>query len=75
MTPVVDGIEQKYDEQLVVKRVNADAGAGPQIMREYRIPGHPTTLIFDQQGQEVQRWLGPQSAETVEEVLGDILAE
>lgn len=69
MTPIVDGIEQQYEQQIVVKRINADVGDGPAIVRTYRIPGHPTTLIFNGQGQEIQRLLGPQSAEVIEEAL------
>ena len=69
MKPIVDGLEQKYGRKIAVKRINANIGEGPTIMRTYRIQGHPATLIFDKQGQEVQRFFGPQPAETVEEVL------
>lgn len=66
MTPIVDGLEQSYGDQLVFRRIDAIEGDGPAIVREYRVPGHPTTLIFDSQGQEVQRFIGPQPAEVVE---------
>jgi len=75
MTPVVDGIEQTFGEQLVIKRINAAEGDGPEIMRTYHIPGHPTMLIFDQTGQEVQRLIGPQQAAAVEVLVADLLAE
>lgn len=74
MAPIVDGIEQTYGDKIAVKRVNADVGEGPTIMRSYRIQGHPTTLVFDNEGQEVQRFFGPQSSETVQEVLEKIIA-
>ena len=74
MTPIVDGIEQKYGAQIAIKRVNADVGDGPAIIRSYRIQGHPTTLVFDKSGQEVQRLFGPQPAEAVEAVLDTIIA-
>ena len=73
MAPIVDGVEEQYGEQIAVKRINADVGDGPEIVRAYRIPGHPTTLIFDSQGQEVQRLLGPQSTEVVQEALHKVL--
>jgi|GEM_PF-1450147 len=69
MAPIVDGIEQKYKELLVVKRINASVGDGPQIMRDYHIPGHPTLLIFNAARQEVTRMTGPQSQATVEQAL------
>jgi thioredoxin-like negative regulator of GroEL len=73
MTPIVDGLEQEYGGQIVVQRINAEQGDGPAIMREYRILGHPTLLIFDSQGQEVQRLMGPQSAQGLEVLLQDVL--
>lgn len=62
------------DDQIAVKRINADVDDGPTIMRTYRIQGHPTVLIFDPQGQEVQRCLGPQPAGAVEVVLDTTIA-
>ena len=73
MAPIVDGIEEQYAEQIAVKRVNADIGDGPEIVRAYRIPGHPTTLIFDKEGTEVQRLFGPQPTEVVEEAVQTVL--
>jgi len=73
MAPIVDGIEEQYGEQIVVKRVNAEVGDGPEIVKAYRIPGHPTTLIFDKEGSEVQRLFGPQSTEVVEEAVRRVL--
>ena len=74
MAPIVDGLEQQYGDTIAVKRVNANIDDGPEIMRSYRIQGHPTTLVFDDRGQEVQRFFGPQPSETVEEVLDRTIA-
>jgi thioredoxin-like negative regulator of GroEL len=69
MTPIVDGFEASYSGQLVIKRFNANEGEGPAIMRAYDIPGHPAILIFDRQGQEIGRFIGPQPEEMIEIVL------
>ena len=73
MAPIVDGIEEQYGEQIVVKRVNAEVEDGPEIVKAYRIPGHPTTLIFDKEGSEVQRLFGLQSTEVVKEAVHKVL--
>lgn len=73
MAPIVDGVEEQYAEQIVVKRINADIGDGPEIVRAYRIPGHPTLLIFDKEGSEVQRLFGLQSIEVVEKAVQKVL--
>jgi thioredoxin-like negative regulator of GroEL len=69
MMPIVDGLAEKYEAEVVTKRINANEGEGPDIMRAYGIRGHPTLLIFDRQGREVERFIGPQPAETIEKVL------
>ncbi len=69
MRPIVDGIEEKFGDQLAVRRVNAAVGDGPEIMSGYRIPGHPTVLIFDEAGNEIQRLVGVQPAENIEVIL------
>jgi thioredoxin-like negative regulator of GroEL len=69
MTPIVDGLEAAYSGQLVIKRFNANEGDGPAIMRAYDIPGHPAILIFDPQGQEIERFIGPQSEAAIETIL------
>jgi len=73
MKPIVDGIEEKYGAEIVVKRINANQGTGPEIMRTHRILGHPTTLIFDRHGQEIERFIGPQPAATIETTLHPLL--
>lgn len=66
-------MEQQYGEQITVRRVNAAEGDGPAIMRGYRIPGHPTLMIFDSEGQEVRRLIGPQPATVIEETMQEVL--
>ena len=75
MAPIVDGIEEAYEEQIIIKRINALEEDGPEIMQQYRIPGHPTTIIFNQAGQETQRLIGPQPVEAIEEALQKALNE
>jgi hypothetical protein len=61
MAPIVDGLEQQFSDQIVVKRVNARVGDGPVVMAGYRIPGHPAIMIIDAAGNETTRLIGPQS--------------
>ncbi|RMF00362.1 MAG: thioredoxin [Chloroflexi bacterium] len=71
----MDGAEENFGPRVVFKRVNANQGDGPQIMQAYRIPGHPVTLVFDRDGNETARFIGPQPAEAVAGALNAVLAE
>ncbi len=73
MSPIVDGLEQEYGGQIAVQRINATEGDGPAIMRQYKLLGHPTLLIFDSQQQEIHRLIGPQPVHDVEILLQEVL--
>ncbi len=73
MTPIVDGLEEHYQGQIAFQRIDANRGDGPAIIRDYNILGHPTILIVDQAGKEINRSLGPQSAAALEALLEQTL--
>jgi mono/diheme cytochrome c family protein len=73
MTPIVDGLEAQYQNQITFERIEANSDAGPVIMRTYRVRGHPTLLFLDQNGREINRLVGPQPAATVAEALQHLL--
>jgi len=70
----VDELEQRYKGQAHFKRINAVEGDGPAIMEQYHIPGHPTLLLFNAEGQEQERFIGPQSEETIEIAIQQIIS-
>jgi hypothetical protein len=69
----VDGLEQQFSEQIAVQRINAEVGNGPEIMKAYRIPGHPVIMLIDPAGNETRRLIGPQTKEALVEELQQIL--
>lgn len=73
VAPIVDGLEASYTNQLAIQRVNAIEGDGPAIMQAYRVMGHPTILLLNAEGQEVQRFIGPTSAADLETAIESVL--
>lgn len=74
MKPIVDRLETQFAGQIAFQRVKTDEGDGPALTRAYRIQGHPTFLIIDPQGQELNRLIGPQSAEQLTAAIQQVLA-
>lgn len=72
MTPIVDGLEAEFDGQVAVVRLNANEAANAQIQLAYGLRGHPTFAILDQNGTVVQRFTGPQTAETLREAIAAV---
>ena len=69
----MDGLEKQYQGQMAFRYIDANVGDGPTIMDAYQISGHPTILLYDAAGQEMQRLLGPQSADALAQALAQIL--
>ena len=71
----MDGLEEQYQDQVAFQHIDANVGDGPAMMDAYQIAGHPTILLYNAEGQEVSRLLGPQPVETLEQALQQILLE
>lgn len=50
MSPIVDGIAQKYPSQIDVIRVNARDDTGLEAFRQSGLSGHPGYLILVPEG-------------------------
>lgn len=67
--PIVDGIEDDYPDQLIVLRLDVQDRVGKELGDVYGVPGTPTFIFFDAQGNEVWRTIGTISPEKVAESL------
>ncbi len=54
MKPIVDGLEQKYNEQVAFQRLNANHAEGKAALDYYRLRGHPAYVILGSDGK--MRW-------------------
>jgi len=69
MRPIVDGLEQAYDDRIDFRRYNIDSEDGEAWASQYRLRGHPAFLLLNSQGQESWRYLGVIPRETIETEL------
>jgi len=75
MTPVVNGLEAAFGEQVEIRFLNANSSQGGSVFRSYSLPGHPSYVILDPQGQVLWSAFGPQSAGALEEVVEDAISK
>jgi thioredoxin-like negative regulator of GroEL len=73
MTPIVNGLEEKYSGRFTFVRVDIDTEKGKKLGREIGFIGQPTFLFADAEGNEVRRLMGPQSRESMEQAVEDVL--
>ena len=69
MQPIVDGLENKYQETVEFARINASTSEGLEIFNSYSLFGHPSYLILDDTGKVLWQSVGEQSAEYIVSAL------
>ncbi len=65
MTPIVNGLEKEYGEQVDFKSLNAGQGDGEIYFEFYGLPGHPSYILLSVDGNVQWRGFGPVSAESL----------
>ncbi len=69
MRPVVNGLKQKYGSQVRFGDLDFDDKSNKSTVDKYRIVGHPSFVIVDEQGILVKRWIGIVTVSDLESVL------
>ncbi|MFQ5401300.1 MAG: thioredoxin family protein [Anaerolineae bacterium] len=63
MMPIVNGLENEFQGQVTVIRLNAVQLENDRLMLSYGFRGHPSFVVIDASGQETARFIGPQTSE------------
>lgn len=75
MTPIVNGLEDEFSDQVFFLRLNAADGAeGESTFNRLSLPGHPSFVIFTPDGQEQERLFGVVDAAALRAALESVLA-
>jgi thioredoxin-related protein len=56
--PIVDGIEREHEDLLKVIHLNVQDPSGEALLERFDFRFTPTFIFFDENGEELQRWLG-----------------
>lgn len=59
MLPIVDRLEEAYDQRVTFVRFNARDGAeGEALFQQLSLPGHPSFALFAADARELERGVG-----------------
>ncbi|MBI3941779.1 MAG: hypothetical protein HY326_02100 [Chloroflexi bacterium] len=62
MTPVVNGLQEKYQDRVDFRRLNAEK-EGKAPFEAYHLRGHPGYILLNPDGKVLWQALGPKSAQ------------
>ena len=69
MHPIVDGLENQYQESVKFIRINASTTEGLEIFNAYSLFGHPSYLILDETGEILWQNVGEQPEKNIQNAL------
>ncbi len=76
MTPIVNGLENEFADQIFFLRLNAkDSAEGESIFNRLSLPGHPSFVIFMPDGLEQDRIFGVVESEVLRLLIEDAIIE
>ena len=73
MEPIVDGLEEKYQDQIEVLRIDALSTEGKSAYQAYNLLGHPAFTLLNQQGELIWKGLGEQSRQNLENQMKAVI--
>jgi len=69
MTPIVNGLEGEFEEQIAVIQLDAARKANAELQSQYDLRGHPSFAVLDSDGRVAQRFFGPQTETTLRQAI------
>jgi hypothetical protein len=69
MMPIVDGLEEDYQEEITFIRLNAAIDEGRKTFRFYNLPGHPSFLLLNPSGEVLWTGFGEMPASVIDAEL------
>ena len=75
MVPVVDGLEERYQDEVEFRRLDAKSPTGKAAYQDYTLRGHPGFVLLSPDGTTLWTGIGEQPAEILEEPIRVALHE
>ncbi len=76
MQPIVNGLQEDYQDQVTFVSLNAkDSADGEAIFQDLGLPGHPSIVIYTKDEKEIYRQFGIEEDLSLINKLDEILEE
>ena len=69
MRPVVDGLEERYQDQVEFRRIDANSPTGKSAFQAYALRGHPGFVLLSTDGRTLWSGVGELPADKLEEQI------
>lgn len=69
MTPIVNRLGEEFKDQVDVLQLDVGQPANAELQSQYDLRGHPSFVVLDGNSLVAQRFLGPQTEETLRQAM------
>jgi hypothetical protein len=73
MEPVVNGLETSYSDQVAFRSLDANSPEGQRAFRAFALPGHPSYVLVNPNGEVLWKGFGEQSAASLQTQLNEVI--
>jgi thioredoxin 1 len=73
MAPAVEEMKKKYGDKIDIKKIDVDEE--PELAQQYNITGVPTLVILSPEGEVIDKIVGAQSVEVLDQIFGQLVNE
>mgnify|MGYP003573125472 CR=1 FL=1 len=70
----MNGLERDFEGRAAVLQLDANEADNAQLQQQYRMRGHPTFVVLDEDGRAVQTFIGAQPKAILYEALTAVAA-
>ena len=75
MVPVVNGLEEKYQDEVEFRKIDANSPTGKSTFQSYSLRGHPGFVLLSPDGTTLWSGVGEQPVELLEEQIRLVVGE
>lgn len=75
MRPVVNGLQQRYSDRVAFAGVDFYNRSNRGLVQQYRVLGHPTIVVLDQDGKVVKQFVGYTSEADMDAALRQAIGQ
>lgn len=72
MAPAMEQMQEKYGEKIVIRKIDVDEE--PALAQQYQVQSIPTLVIISPSGEVIDKIVGAQPVETLDEIFSKLAA-
>jgi hypothetical protein len=69
MRSIVNGLQPEFKDRILIQYVDADSANGQALLKQYDLPGHPSTVVTGTAGEVLWKQVGGMSERQIYEKL------